>query len=257
MLLERPMAFVFPTRSIPPDRPESIRSLRERFPGMPLLGIRASEGPEEVSALLQAGLQACLEPSRLAEEFAFNVIKLLAAQTETYHAFSLYYEERLLILPNDFSLIMPVAKALVEDTLPPHEKSRYHLILGLSEIITNAIEHGNLGFTFEEKSHALKSSRFFSLAQDRAHREPYKNRLVTVRRRVLPHLKRIEYWVADQGPGFDWRTIPDPKDKANMFNRHGRGLMMARHAFDEMHFNDTGNEVTLVVHRDATKKKAA
>ena len=56
--------------------------------------------------------------------------------------------------------------------------------------------------------------------------------------------------VADQGIGFDWRSLPDPKEKSNLLNRNGRGIMMARYAFDEMIYNDTGNEVTLVVNLD-------
>jgi anti-sigma regulatory factor (Ser/Thr protein kinase) len=112
------------------------------------------------------------------------------------------------------------------------------------------MEHGNLGITFEEKSDALKASRFYPLAIERSHKDPYKDRVVTIRSRVFPTLRRIEYFVADQGSGFDWRSLPDPKDKDNLLNRNGRGIMMARYAFDEMIYNETGNEVTLVVNLD-------
>ncbi len=251
-----PLAFVFSLRSLSTHKLEYIRQLKQRFPDISLLGIRRSETPEEIGELLQAGLYACLDPNRLAEDFAYHLVKLLAGQTHTYHPFSLHYEERLLIIPNDFSLVMPVAKSLVEDLVPPNEKNRYHLILGLSEILTNAIEHGNLGFTFEEKSRALKASSFFSLALDRSQREPYKSRVVTVRRRVLPHLRRIEYFVADQGQGFDWHALPDPKDESNLLNRHGRGLLMARHSFHEIHYNEPGNEVTMAVYLDGHDRKA-
>jgi anti-sigma regulatory factor (Ser/Thr protein kinase) len=231
--------------------------LKQRFPDTPLLGIRGPETRESSVDLLKAGLYACLDSAQLAEEFAYNLIKLVASQSGTYNPLSLHYEERLLLLPNDFSLVLHVAKTLVETSLPPGEKSRYHVILGLSEIITNAIEHGNLGISFEEKSHALKASRFYALALERAHREPYRNRMVTVRCRILPHRHRIEYFVADQGQGFDWRALPDPREKGNMFSRHGRGILMARHAFDEFHFNDTGNEVTLVMNLDGPNRKKA
>ena len=42
---------------------------------------------------------------------------------------------------------------------------------------------GSLGITFEEKSNALKASRFYPLAIERSHKEPYKDRVVTVRSR--------------------------------------------------------------------------
>jgi anti-sigma regulatory factor (Ser/Thr protein kinase) len=201
-------------------------------------------------SLLQAGTYACLGTPLQVGDFAYNLSKIIANNTETYNPFAMKYEERILIMPNDFSLVMQVAKNLVDGTLPINEKNRYHIILGLSEIVNNAIEHGNLGITFEEKSDALKASRFYPLAIERAHKEPYKDRVVTIRSRVFPSLRRIEYFVADQGGGFDWRSLPDPKDKENILNRNGRGIMMARYAFDEMIYNETGNEVTLVVNLD-------
>lgn len=39
--------------------------------------------------------------------------------------------------------------------------------IGLYEIIVNAIEHGNLGITYEEKSRAQKNNSYVQLLQDR------------------------------------------------------------------------------------------
>ena len=248
-------AFVFDLRSSAGSPVDFIRNVKQRFPQIPLLGIREPHEGEKVVEWLQSGLYSCMDRGNLAEEFSYNLVKLIANRTDTYNPFSLRYEERLLILPNDFSLVMQVAKTLVESTLPPNEKNRYMLILGLSEIITNAIEHGNLGITYEEKAHALRASRFLALAIDRSHREPYRSRTVVVRSRVLPHAHRLEYSVSDQGQGFDWRGLPNPKEKGNLLSRHGRGIHMARHAFDELRFNDAGNEVTLVVNLDARTRR--
>jgi anti-sigma regulatory factor (Ser/Thr protein kinase) len=227
-----------------------IRKLKQDHPDVPLLAIVDEAHQPLTVELLQAGTYACLGLPLQVAEFAYNVSKIIANSTETYNPFAMKYEERILIMPNDFTLVMQVAKNLVDSTLPVNEKNRYHIILGLSEIINNAIEHGNLGITFEEKSDALKASRFYPLAIERSHKDPYKDRVVTIRSRVFPTLRRIEYFVADQGSGFDWRSLPDPKDKSNLLNRNGRGIMMARYAFDEMIYNETGNEVTLVVNLD-------
>jgi serine/threonine-protein kinase RsbW len=78
--------------------------------------------------------------------------------------------------------------------------------------------------------------------------------VVTVRSRVFPHLRRIEYFVGDEGDGFDWRALPDPTDKQNLLNRHGRGIMMARYAFDEITYSEKGNEVTLILNLDTPSR---
>jgi DNA-binding response OmpR family regulator len=243
-------AFLFNLGLIQENPLDFIRRLKQERPELPLLAVvdRFSQGM--TVELLKAGTYACLGLPLQVDDLAYNLNKIIANSTETYNPFSMRYEERILIMPNDFSLVMQVAKNLIDSTLPPNEKNRYHIILGLSEVINNAIEHGNLGITFEEKSNALKASRFYPLAIERAHKEPFKDRVVTIRSRVFPSLRRIEYFIADQGSGFDWRSLPDPKDKRNLLNRNGRGIMMARYAFDEMNYNNMGNEVTLVVNLD-------
>jgi DNA-binding response OmpR family regulator len=242
-------AFAFNV-GLPKAPMEFARSLKRDYPDLPLLAILDGGFRNLEMELLQAGTYACLELPLQVEDLAYNLNKIIANNTETYSPFSMRYEERILVMPNDFSLVMQVAKHLVDNTLPLNEKNRYHIILGLSEIINNAIEHGNLGITFEEKSNALKASRFYPLAIERSLKEPYKDRVVTIRSRVFPSQRRIEYYVADQGSGFDWRSLPNPKDKANILNRNGRGIMMARYAFHEMTYNETGNEVTLAVSLD-------
>lgn len=243
-------AFAFNLKLIHEEPIPFIRKFKQEHPELPMIAIVGEAHQAKMVELLQAGIYAGLGLPLQVGDFSYNLSKIIANNTETYNPFAMKYEERILIMPNDFSLVMQVAKNLVDTTLPINEKNRYHIILGLSEIINNAIEHGNLGISFEEKSNALKASRFYPLAIERSHKDPYKDRVVTIRSRVFPTLRRIEYFVADQGSGFDWRSLPDPKDKDNLLNRNGRGIMMARYAFDEMNYNGTGNEVTLVVNLD-------
>jgi anti-sigma regulatory factor (Ser/Thr protein kinase) len=253
----RTFAFAFNLSLIDQDALPFVRKCKQEHPDLPLIAIVDEAHQGMMVELLQAGTYACLSLPLQVGDLSYNLSKIIANSTDSYSPFAMKYEERILIMPNDFALVMQVAKNLVDSTLPPNEKNRYHIILGLSEIINNAIEHGNLGITFDEKSDALKASRFYPLAIERSHREPFKDRVVTIRSRVFPTLRRIEYFVADQGSGFDWRSLPDPKDKSNLLNRNGRGIMMARYAFDEMIYNETGNEVTLVVNLDVPYRRMA
>jgi len=53
--------------------------------------------------------------------------------------------------------------------------------------------------------------------------------------------------ITDEGRGFDPRAVPDPTCPANLLKTNGRGIFLMRKLLDEVHFNDRGNSVTLVL----------
>ncbi len=57
---------------------------------------------------------------------------------------------------------------------------------------------------------------------------------------------RIEITVKDQGKGFDYANIPDPRSEKNILRHGGRGLFLIRNLMDEVKFNDSGNEIKMV-----------
>lgn len=56
--------------------------------------------------------------------------------------------------------------------------------------------------------------------------------------------------VTDEGRGFDPCAVPDPTCPENLLKPGGRGLFLMRQLLDEVHFNDLGNQVTLVLRLD-------
>jgi CheY-like chemotaxis protein/anti-sigma regulatory factor (Ser/Thr protein kinase) len=81
------------------------------------------------------------------------------------------------------------------------------------------------------------------------------DRLVVIRYRVYPD--RVEIIVRDQGPGFNVNNLPhaaapddpfthlDVRDKLGL-RAGGFGLMICKGMVDELRYNDSGNEVTLI-----------
>ena len=57
--------------------------------------------------------------------------------------------------------------------------------------------------------------------------------------------------VADQGPGMDPDTVPDPLAPENILRGSGRGIFLIRAFMDEVHFRqlNPGTEITLTKHR--------
>lgn len=57
--------------------------------------------------------------------------------------------------------------------------------------------------------------------------------------------------IADQGPGLDPETIPDPLAPENILRGSGRGIFLIRSFMDEVHFRQLhpGTELTLIKYR--------
>ena len=64
--------------------------------------------------------------------------------------------------------------------------------------------------------------------------------------RAVDPVARIRYVIRDEGPGFDPATLPDPTDPANLDRPCGRGLLLMRTFMDDVGYNRSGNEVTLI-----------
>jgi sigma-B regulation protein RsbU (phosphoserine phosphatase) len=121
-----------------------------------------------------------------------------------------------------------------------------NLKIGIEEIITNAIEHGNLGISFEEKNKAIQDGRLGELIADRGRESDAAGRAVRINSRLTPEM--FEIVICDDGSGFDWRTLPAVAPE-NLLAFNGRGIFLTKISFDEVVYNDAGNEVTLRKHK--------
>lgn len=119
-------------------------------------------------------------------------------------------------------------------------------VIGLTELMTNAVEHGNLDISYEDKTQLRRENRWEEEVERRGELPEYKDRTVTVMAERMPDA--IEFTIIDQGNGFNWRKYLhlDP-DRA--FDPNGRGIAMARMtSFDSVDFHGCGNEVVAAVY---------
>lgn len=116
----------------------------------------------------------------------------------------------------------------------------------LREVLINAIEHGNLGISFDEKTEAMRAGNYMEFIQKRQREAFYGARAIKVAYSL--NFKRIGFEIEDEGDGFDFKKILNlDGEKLNEESyTHGRGIMMTRKVFDVVKFNEKGNKVLLI-----------
>ncbi|MBF0613618.1 MAG: response regulator [Magnetococcales bacterium] len=131
---------------------------------------------------------------------------------------------------------------LLANACPEPEKR----VLGLTELMVNAVEHGNLGITYQEKSALHKHGEWASEVERRLSMPHYATRSATIE--FAREGAIIHFLIRDQGDGFDWRTFMKI-DPERAFDSHGRGIAMANmFSFDEIRYQGKGNEVVATLH---------
>jgi anti-sigma regulatory factor (Ser/Thr protein kinase) len=116
--------------------------------------------------------------------------------------------------------------------------------VGISEILVNAIEHGNLGITSEEKLLLQKENLWLSEIERRLQLPEHRNQYVNVEVTQSPSEMRLH--VQDDGKGFNWKAFKNVN--ANNESTQGRGILMAeRLVFKSLEYSEKGNAVTCII----------
>jgi len=120
-------------------------------------------------------------------------------------------------------------------------------LMGISELLTNAIEHGNLGIGYAEKTDLNKSGTWLAEVEKRLGLAVYQDKFVTID--FVRHEDHVELMIADQGAGFEWQNFLSLSTERAADN-HGRGIAMANMlSCREIEYLDCGNRVRIVIAR--------
>jgi len=118
---------------------------------------------------------------------------------------------------------------------------RWRVTQALTELLVNAVEHGNLGLGNVAKTALLKQGRWEAEVARRLAQPEYAHRHV---RLVREHgAERWHFEIEDEGEGFDWRPflVSDP---ARSSAPNGRGILLARQlAFGDLTYLGAGNRL--------------
>lgn len=121
------------------------------------------------------------------------------------------------------------------------------IAMGLSELMINAIEHGNLHIGYDEKSKLRKQDMWESEIAERLELSENKNKYASID--VSNDTDGVTYTITDQGNGFDWKEFME-FDTTRVMDNHGRGVAMANKLyFHKVEYQGNGNIVTAKVEK--------
>jgi len=121
----------------------------------------------------------------------------------------------------------------------------HRVVTGISELLINALEHGNLKIGYEEKSKLMRRGMWQIEIDRRLNASENIGGFIELEFQVASDMVQIR--IRDQGPGFDWTPYMD-FDPDRAFDPHGRGIAVARlSSFDDLEYIGVGNEVVATV----------
>lgn len=114
---------------------------------------------------------------------------------------------------------------------------------GLFELLVNAIEHGNLALSYQEKTRLQAAGQWEAELERRLADPELGARRVCVEFRH--ETSDIHLLITDQGDGFDWQHFIDT-ESISYLESHGRGILIARKlSFDAVQYLGKGNQVSV------------
>jgi CheY-like chemotaxis protein/anti-sigma regulatory factor (Ser/Thr protein kinase) len=237
---------------------ELVAQIVQRSPSTPVI-LMTGKGSEEIAVkALKAGA-ASYVPKGVLHQHLLNTVQDVLQMVDEGSS-----QARLMdclkrgkfqfVLSNDANLIPSLVshvQSLVTSVGLCDEANVIRVCIALEEALRNAIFHGNLELTSEQREGDQEV--YQQLIDERTAKGPYAGRQLQVSIEVSATEGR--FTIQDQGPGFDPSKLPDPTDPENLEKVSGRGLLLMRTFMDEVSFNSTGNQVTMIK-RSASSEKA-
>jgi CheY-like chemotaxis protein/anti-sigma regulatory factor (Ser/Thr protein kinase) len=227
---------------------ELVRHVRDEWPFIPII-LLTGKGSEDIAAeALRIGAASYVPKRHLSIALLETVQRILVAmQADRGSPLLQHYllcSDQAFRLRNDLQHLEMLAGYVQQQlrSLPlGDEVERLRACLAFEEALTNACIHGNLELAHSPTFHRAE---LLEAIRARATQPPYCERHIEVHL----HVDRTSatFTVQDEGRGFDHERLLQSAVLDNQDESSSRGLALMRTAFDEVAFNATGNQVTLI-----------
>jgi len=215
-----------------------------RLAAIPVILQTAATSPEQMAEGMRLGAYYYLAKP-FPQQALEIVVSTALADSRNQHAMQSALErtQRVLHLLSEarFSFQdLDEARALAAE-LANRAASPSMAVIGLTELLINAVEHGNLEIDYATKSQLLEAGQWHEEVERRLTEPAYADRMVSVECQFIHPVATIT--IRDQGQGFVWDNYLEMRpDRA--FDLHGRGIAMAKQlSFSAVEYLGKGNVV--------------
>lgn len=232
------------------DGMEFLRRMKQesRFLNIPVIMQTAASLPDQVRQGLEAGayyyltkpyepealisiVRAALDDRRSRDQLLNRASALEEAQKLIRSV------EYAFVTLDDVSRLVPVLAAMCPE---PNAAAP-----GLADLMVNAVEHGNLALSYEEKSLLKWEGDWEAEICRRLVLPQFAERYATIHVKQAAH--GVVFTITDQGNGFDWQKYLS-FDPCRAFDPNGRGIAMAKlTSFSDIEYQGKGNVVIATV----------
>jgi len=213
-----------------------------RLSGIPVIMQTAANSPDQIREGLEAGAYYYLtKPYR--RDSLLAIVHAALSDAEARSALSRQLHQHINSLQfleqADFS-IRTIEEAGQLASFIAHACPRPDAaVMGISELLINGVEHGNLGLTYAEKCRLKQEDCWHEEIIRRAALP--ENAAKEVRLSYLRQADVIILRICDQGSGFPWQNYLEI-DPERAFDPNGRGIALARMlSFSSITYEGCGN----------------
>lgn len=239
------------------DGLQLVRRLKMSHPSLPVI-LMTAHGNEEIAVTaLQKGAANYVPKKNLSrdlEETVRAVLSVSSMQRAKLQILDCLSSVQIAyVIGHDLSVLRALigqVQGYLREMHVCDESDIIRISTALQESIVNAIKHGNLDM--DSKLRERKDNTYSKLGAERRTQPPYCDRRVIINCRFTHD--EAQWTVRDEGKGFNPSNLPDPADPANLEKVSGRGLLLIRTFMDEVRFNATANEITMIKRRSAAIK---
>lgn len=221
---------------------------RPEMTSIPIIMQTASTDPEIIRQGIESGVYYCLTKPinrKLLLSIAESAIRELAATQIQNESLLRQRQGMELVQTARFHCKtlrdVEVLSNLLSCSFPDPDR----VIIGITELLINAVEHGNLGVTYEEKTQLVKSGRWRETVDARQRHSDNAHKTVDVVLQRKPD--GIYLQITDEGKGFEWWRYMEI-DPLRATHPNGRGIALANKiSFDQLQYSQDGSRVLAVV----------
>ncbi|MEX2116711.1 MAG: response regulator [Bacteroidota bacterium] len=218
---------------------------QQRFEHIPMIMHTVLTGPEQMRAGIDAGAFYYL-PKPATREVIHSIVRAAVADFREHKQLLQKLQEseapfRTLLEGHFRFRTLSEGEQLavcIANCCPEPERAAM-----IMEMITNAVEHGNLGIGYEDKSQFMAQGTWYTEIERRLSLPEHSSKFVDVH--IERHADRLTVLIGDTGKGFDFKKYLT-LDEKRLLDNHGRGIAMARMYLD-LAYQGAGNQVLVTI----------